>query len=147
MNKDVMISVKGIHFDTANGNENIEVFLPGQYYKKGDSHYLVYEELLDATKPKETCKNMIKFNNNSMTINKKGAVNASMIFDLNKKNLTNYTTPYGSIMIGLDTQSITLTENDSNINLKIKYSLDVNYEFLSDCNISITASNSADALL
>ncbi len=70
-----------------------------------------------------------------------------MIFDLDKKNLTNYATPYGSIMIGLDTHSIKLTETDTDINLKINYSLDVNYEFLTNCNISITASNNADIVM
>lgn len=145
MNKEVMISVKGIHFDASSGDDNIEVFLPGQYYKRGDSHYLVYEEILDSSK--STCKNMIKFNKKSMTLSKKGAINTSMIFDLDKKNLTNYATPYGSIMIGLDTHSIKLTETDTDINLKINYSLDVNYEFLTNCNISITASNNADIVM
>lgn len=139
MNKDVLISIKGLHFDVSEQPEDLEVFQPGQYYMRGGLHYIIYEEPVEGTD--YTTKNMIKFDENSMTLTKKGIVNATMLFDKNNKNLTNYNTPYGSITIGIDTQSINVYKGSDEIRLNIRYRLDVNYEFLSECNIDIIAKN------
>ena len=137
MTKDVMISIRGMHFDLTDNGDNIEIIQPGQYYTRGDTHYLIYEEPVEGTD--QTNKNMIKFNDTSMTLTKKGVINTSLLFDTSKKNLTNYVTPYGNLVIGLDTHTVSVTKTDDEINLKINYSLDVNYEFLADCDISIIA--------
>lgn len=139
MNKDVLISIRGLHFDVSEQPEDLEVFQPGQYYMRGGLHYIIYEEPVEGTD--YTTKNMIKFDENSMTLTKKGIVNATMLFDKNNKNLTNYNTPYGSITIGIDTQSINVYKGSDEIRLNIRYRLDVNYEFLSECNIDIIARN------
>ncbi len=137
MNKDVMISIKGMHFDVTEAGENLEVIQPGQYYKRGDMHYLIYEEPVEGSDAVN--KNMIKFNDSCMSVTKKGMINTTMLFDTKQKNLTNYSTPFGNLIIGLDTHSIKLGRTDDTVSLNVKYSLDVNYEFLADCNINITA--------
>lgn len=142
MNKDVMISIKGMHFDIAEDSDNVEVIQPGQYYQRGGSHYLVYEEPVEGSELVN--RNMIKFNETSMSVTKKGAINTTMLFDTSKKNLTNYATPFGSLVIGLDTHDITVKKTEDALSLNIKYSLDVNYEFLADCNINIEARNRDD---
>lgn len=143
MDKDVLISIKGMHFQNTEDGDNVEVIQQGQYYQRGNMHYLVYEEPVEGSDA--VTKNMIKFNNDSMCLTKKGIVNATMLFDTNEKNMTNYNTPYGSIVIGLDTHQIDFHENDDNLSLNIKYSLDVNYEFLADCDIHIEAHNVTNA--
>ncbi len=137
MNKDVLISIKGLHFDSANNSDDIEVIQAGQYYKKGGMHYLVYEEPLEGSK--EVSKNMIKFNDSSVSVTKKGPFTATMLFEEASKNLTNYTTPFGSVVIGLDTHNIELSDEEEALKLKVDYSLDINYEYMADCNISIEA--------
>ncbi len=137
MTKDVMISIKGMLFDVAEEAEDLEVIQPGQYYKRGDMHYLIYDEPVEGTD--EVTKNMIKFNDNCMTLTRKGMVNTTMLFDTKEKNLTNYATPFGNLIIGLDTHNISLNKTEEELSLKINYSLDINYEFLADCNIDIRA--------
>lgn len=145
MNKDVLISIKGLHFDVSDTPEDLEIFQPGQYYKRGDMHYIVYEEPIEGTE--YTTKNMIKFDNTSMTLTKKGVINTSMIFETSQKNLSNYATPYGNLVIGIDTHSISIENNPEEIRLIISYSLDINYEYLSDCTITIVAKNAENTLL
>ena len=48
MEKEVLIHVKGLHMlDTQDGEEPIEIVVPGEYYFRNGSHYLRYEELLE----------------------------------------------------------------------------------------------------
>lgn len=137
MNKDVLICIKGLHFNVSDKPDDLEVILPGQYYKRGDMHYLIYEEPIEGTE--QVSKNMIKFNESGMTLNKKGLTSTSMFFNPSEKNLTNYNTPFGSLVIGIDTHSLDYDISDAQITLNVKYSLDINYEFLSECSINIIA--------
>lgn len=137
MNKDVLISIKGLHFDANDSSDDIEVIQAGQYYKRGGMHYLVYDEPLEGSN--QVSRNMIKFNDSSVSVTKKGPFNATMLFEEASKNLTNYTTPFGSIVIGLDTHNIELSDSDDSLKLHVDYSLDINYEYMADCNISIEA--------
>ncbi|MBQ0027973.1 MAG: DUF1934 domain-containing protein [Lachnospiraceae bacterium] len=142
MNKDVLISIKGLHFDVSDDPEDLEVFQSGQYYIRGNMHYLIYDEPVEGTD--YTTKNMIKFNSTSMTLTKKGVINTSMLFEVAKKNITNYATPFGTLVIGIDTHSIDINTPEDELRLDISYSLDINYEHLSDCNITIIAKNAGD---
>lgn len=38
-------------------------------------------------------------------------------------------------MIGIDAKSVDIAETDDNIDVKVKYNLEVNYEHLADCSI------------
>lgn len=145
MNKDVLISIKGLHFDNTNSSDNIEVIQAGQYYKRGGMHYLVYDEPVEGTA--EVCKNLIKFNENSLSVTKKGPFAATMLFEEASKNMTTYVTPFGNVMIGLDTHNIELSDDDSALKLNVNYSLDINYEYMADCNISIEARPAEDTQL
>ena len=132
-----------MHFDTANMADDVEVIQRGQYYKRGGNHYLIYDEPLEGSELVNH--NILKFNDMSLSVTKKGPVTASMLFEESSKNLTNYSTPFGSIVVGLDTRNIALSDTDDVLKLDVNYSLDINYEFLADCNISIEARSSDSA--
>lgn len=135
MTKDVLISVKGMQFEGAEDAEAIEVIQRGKYYLRNGYHYLVYEEPVEDSN--ETILNRIKFKENEAQVTKKGAVNTLLSFKQNEKNMTNYSTPFGNLVIGINTGKISLQITDERIDLGIDYSMDVNYEFLAECKISI----------
>ena len=83
----------------------------------------------------ESTRNIIKFKDNSLDLTKKGLVNVHMIFEEKKKNMTNYATPYGNILIGIDAKSIKMTEEEERIEVSVDYALEVNYEHLANCKI------------
>ena len=60
-----------------------------------------------------------------------------MIFEEKKKNVTDYKTPFGSILIGIDTRQICVEENEHQIHVNVDYALEINYEHLADCQISM----------
>ena len=72
-----------------------------------------------------------------MHLNKKGPINVTMDFLENKKTLTDYRTPFGSIVIGLEATNVTFKEEEKRIVVNVDYAMDVNYEHLADCKIKI----------
>ena len=56
---------------------------------------------------------------------------------LSERNITDYKTPFGSILIGIDTRQICVEEREEQIHVNVDYALEVNYEHLADCQISM----------
>lgn len=137
MTKDVLIAIRGMQFEGAEDPEAIEVIQKGQYYQRNGSHYLLYEEPVEGTG--EVIQNRIKFRQDEVQVTKKGAVNTMLTFKENEKNMTNYATPYGNLIMGIDTQKIDLLMNESKMEIHVDYALDVNYEFVADCQITVCA--------
>lgn len=133
MTKDVIISIKGLQFESDLDEDKVETITRGQYYKKNKHHYVIYEEILEGFTG--NTKNVIRFNDQELNLTKKGIVNVHMLFEENKKNITNYITPYGSIQIGIDAKNIQLQEEEEMIGVTVEYALEVNYEHLADCKI------------
>lgn len=134
MTKDVLVTIAGLQFEI-DSEEPIEVITAGQYFCKNEKHYVLYDEILDEMN--EICKNKIKISSDTVEILKTGGSNAHMVFEVGKKNLTYYNTPFGNLLIGIDTTKIECKESEEAIELNIEYGLEVNYEHVSDCGISV----------
>ena len=134
MTKDVLISLRGLQFDQSDSDvEKIETIMTGSYYEKNGSHYVLYEEIMEGFS--EPVKNRIKFGEHALELTRTGAVNVHMIFEEKRKNMTSYNTPYGNILIGIDTRKIHIAQESDRIMVDVDYALDVNYEYLADCQI------------
>ena len=117
MTKDVLVSISGMHEEIVavtpevedDENEAIEVVTPATYYlKNGDE-----------------CVEIVK----------SGLSNSHMIFEKNKKNQTFYKTPYGQMLIGVNTRHLQVDFEEDKIAVQIDYELDVNHEPMADCKI------------
>ena len=136
MDKEVLIHVKGLHMmDAPEGDEPIEIVVPGEYYFRNGSHYLRYEEMLEDHG--DPTVNYIKISPKGMEVRKKGQVNTHMVFEQGKKNMTYYTTPYGTLQMGISATNLELTESEENLQIKADYALDMNEEHVADCYLAI----------
>ena len=100
MKKDVLIHVRGLQMmDPEEEQEPIEIVVPGQYYYRNGSHYLRYEEMMDDTA--EPTVNYIKMSAQGVEVRKQGQVNVHMVFEQGKKNMTFYSTPFGTLQMGI----------------------------------------------
>lgn len=141
MTNDVVISMQGMQFGInkeTDSNENIEIITVGKYYKKSNSSYLIYDEIMDGIE--QPISNMVKYYGGCIEVTKKGAVNVHMVFEEGKQNMTSYHTPYGNLVIGIDTKRVLISETEDRIHIQADYALDINYEFLADCQISMDIS-------
>ncbi|WP_418763260.1 DUF1934 domain-containing protein, partial [Enterocloster sp.] len=134
MTKDVLITIRGVHTLDHEDND-VEMIVRGDYYQKNGKHYILYEEILEGAE--ERVKNVIKISPSSMDIIKKGVTNSRMLFEKNKKNLSCYSTPVGNLVIGIQANHFYVEEQENSIKVNVDYSLDINYEHMSDCRICV----------
>lgn len=142
MTKEVLVTIQGLQFDAESTNDEemdkIESIYPGEYYLRSGSHYILYEELMEGeTTP---IKNVIKLRDKEFTLTKKGIINTQMVFTEGKKNMTSYVTPFGNIMIALDTEKIEVEETEEELKIHIDYGLEANYQYIADCQITVIVS-------
>lgn len=140
MEKDVWVSVEGLQLGGETDGDRIEIITPGSYYRKKDHHFVLYDEISEDSE--EITRNVVRFDRDMLSINKSGFTNVEMVFEKNKRNMTNYVTPYGSLLVGIDTNRLDIRESDDVINIDIDYALDINYEYLADCSIKMEIRNS-----
>lgn len=145
MEKEVLIALKGLQFALDEEGANaLETITPAEYYKRNDSHYVIFEELMEGFT--DTTKNVIKFRDSQLEVTKKGLVNVHMVFEENKKNMTSYMTPYGNILIGIDTGNVSVEEKEKEIRVHVDYILEANYQYLADCKIEMKISPREEGL-
>ena len=148
MKKDVLIRVRGLQMmDTEDEQEPLEIVVPGQYYYRNGSHYLRYEEMMDDTA--QPTVNYIKLSPQGVEVRKQGQVNVHMVFEQGKKNMTFYSTPFGTLQMGIAATGLELQEEEDNIHLKVEdedriqmkvdYALDMNEEHVADCYLTVQA--------
>lgn len=144
MTKQVLLSLKGLQYEVSNDSQEIETITPAEYYHRDGNHYILFDEV-KADFP-DPIKNRIKFRDDYLEVTKKGAINVNMVFEEKKKNITNYSTPFGEIIVGVDTGKVKMTEEEKRILVQVDYRLDVNYMHLADCKISVDIRNRESGL-
>ena len=158
MTKDVLVSISGKHMGIVSqpdevieavgtDDDEIEVVTPASYYCRNGKHYIIYDEVMEGMPG--TIKNKIKISGqDSLEIRKTGMSNSHMVFEKNKKNLTYYRTPYGQMLVGVNTRDMQISVKEDKIDVLVSYELDVNHEPLADCKIrmNITSKECADFL-
>lgn len=136
MTKDVLVTIKGLQNAEQTGDaEEIEVVAKGDYYYKNGSHFILFEEVEEGFS--QPTKNMIKASKESVELKRKGNINVQMIFEANKKNLTYYETPFGSLQMGIAATRVDVQEQEKSLDINIDYALEFNAEHAADCQISV----------
>ncbi len=131
MTKDVLVTVSGIQRDIE--EEPIELITSGTHYLKNGKHYVLYEEQADQAAP--VIKNRVKFNENSFEMTKRGGPYTALSFFKGEKTSSVYSTPAGPVQIDVFTHEISVTETEGEILAVIQYSLNINYNFISECEV------------
>ena len=134
MTRDVLITISGIQMIDEDDSD-VEMMVRGDYYQKNGKHYILFEEMMEGFEGK--VKNVIKVSGRGIDIIKRGIANVHMQFEKNKKNLSCYTSPLGDMVVGIQANKIRINEEPDSLKVDIDYSLDVNYEHLSECSIRV----------
>ncbi len=136
MTRDVLVSVKGLQMMEPDSEpEPVEVITVGEYFYRDGHHYVRYNEIMEGFE--ENTSNLIKVDNERMEVQRKGVTNVHMVFDKDKKNLTYYHTPYGSMEMAISASRIHCTESEQKIDIHVDYALEMNFEHIADCFIEV----------
>lgn len=132
MTKNVIISLTGLQYAAEEEDAPIEVINFGQYYKKGEKHYLLYE---DTGENGTSIKCRIKVSEKEFELQKRDSLNTRLLFIPGEEYYTNYETPYGSLLVGIATRSLELFEEEEFLRAQLKYGLEINSEHTADCTL------------
>lgn len=139
MTQDVIVTISGLHIssdDQINQNENepIEMMASAKYYFKNGKHYIIYDEMMEDFP--EMVKNKVKITGDSqLEIIKTGLVNAHMVFENGKSNVTFYETPFGKMHTEMHTRCLDIKISEDQIDIDVDYRLDVGGEPAADSRI------------
>lgn len=131
MNREVELVLSGLHDTEGTSDKDaVETAQAAQYFKRNDSHYLLYEETMEGLDG--ACKSRIKFRDDLLELTRQGAMEMHMIFEENKRHTVPYNTPYGQLMLGIETHKILVEEQEDQIHVTVEYALDHEGEPLSE---------------
>lgn len=137
MNKHVKVTVCG-HHKSGDDDAKICVVSQGQCLineSKNDKRYFVkYEENTEEGNS-YTC--VLKINNETVEMIKKGVCDTHMIFEKGQRNNTYINTAFGRIFMGVKTLSINKKESENLLEIGIKYELFMEEERISECQVDI----------
>lgn len=114
--------------------EPVELVTVGTYYWKNGKHYVLYDEQTEDNG--QVTKNIVKFYDGHFEMTKKGGNNSFLLFDRDKKTSTVYQTVAGPIQIDAVTRNLSIEETEDELLVNVKYALDINYNFISECEVN-----------
>ena len=135
MTKEVLLTIAGLQLLEGEEGVPVEVVTAGSYYHRNGKHYILYDEVVEGCSGH--IHNTVKIGEESLEVIKRGISNVHMVFEKNKKNVSCYATPFGNLTGGIMAHRIRIEERDTDIDVEVGYSLDVNDEYLADCSIQL----------
>lgn len=134
MKKDAVIRIVSIQ-RTDNGDNSGEMTVTGTLAYENDKTVIEYIESNEEMGPEETT--ITVFNNNTVSIVRKGQFSSEMTVEKNTRHHTFYITPYGEMTMGIYGNQVDWSRVDNGGILKMKYSLDFNNGFVSENTMNI----------
>lgn len=116
--------------------DRIEVLTAGNYMMKKDHFYIGYKEY-DENNPAEYSDNLIKVEQNMVTITRKGPMRSQLMLEKGKRHQCVYQTVAGDLMIGVFTKTLKNGLNEKGGTLEVSYTLDFNTDLVSENSFKI----------
>lgn len=129
-----MLTLTGRQWDEEKNETVTEQSESGTLYERNGSLYILYDE---RTEEGGTVRNTIKLKGTLLELTKKGAVNTCMIFEPGREHMTDYATPFGSLRLGVLTDSVEMRESEDQMEITASYMLTESGRVISHCKISI----------
>ncbi len=107
-----------------------------EYYLRGYSHYIMFEEKQDGFT--ESTKGMLKIKDDSVELTKKGLINSHMYFEKGLLFASEYKTPFGAFPMDIRTGNLRVLFAEKKIVVEIAYSLESGEQAIAECQIKIT---------
>ena len=125
MKQDVMIELCSL-IESNGEEEKIEITTRGKLLRKENAVFLSYKETEQSGY--DGCTVLIRAEGDDrVSVSRSGDAASQLIIERGKRNLCNYSTPHGSLMLGVTCNSIKNKINEAGLGeLSFGYELDVN---------------------
>lgn len=135
MTNQVLLTISGLQLMDGDEEAPVELVTTGNYYYQNGKHYILYDELVEGHTGH--IQNTIKIGTNTLEVIKKGLSRVHMVFEKDKKSLSTYSTPFGDMTVGILPHRIKIEESETDIDVEVGYSLDINERYLAACSIRL----------
>ena len=125
MEKEVVISIKGMQKYEGALPDAMELVTKGRLAREGESYTLSYQESeltgLDGTLT------TIQVDGNQVTLMRVGEFNSQLVFQEGRRHLSMYNTPYGAMAIGVNTRHLLAQLTDQGGDIEVDYTIEVDH--------------------
>ena len=125
MDKDVVISIKGMQKYEGALPDVVELVTAGRLSREGESYTLSYQES-ELTGLGGTLTTIL-VDGEQVTILRVGEFNSQMVFQEGRRHLSMYNTPYGAMAIGVHTRHLMAELNDQGGDIEVDYTIEVDH--------------------
>ena len=135
MEKKKSVFVISSEITTDGEKSNIELTTTGNYSRLNGRWVLLYDEM---SEDKTTViKTIVKADDKSVMITRNGDVSSKLIMTEGERNMCQYRTQFGDILLGVYCNEVINKLNDNGGTISMSYTLDVNASVLSENNVMI----------
>lgn len=125
MEKDVVISIKGMQNYEGEESDTIELVTEGRLTRDEGGYTLSYQE--SELTGLEGTLTTIQVEGEQVTLMRVGEVNSQMVFQEGRRHLSMYNTPYGAMAIGVNTRHLLAELNDQGGDIEIDYAIEIDH--------------------
>ena len=125
MEKDVVISIKGMHNHQGLDPDTVGLVTEGRLEREGDSYTLSYQE--SEITGLEGTLTTIQVEGEQVTLMRMGEFNSQMVFQEGRRHLSMYNTPYGAMSVGVNTRHLLADLSDKGGDIEIDYAIEIDH--------------------
>lgn len=125
MEKDVIISIKGMQKYEDSDPDTIELVTEGRLMRDDSGYTLTYQE--SELTGLEGTLTTIQVEGEQVTLMRVGEVNAQMVFQQGRRHLSMYNTPYGAMAVGVNTRHLLTNLDDQGGDIEIDYAIEIDH--------------------
>ena len=125
MEKDVVISIKGMQKYEGTRADSIELVTEGRLMRDDAGYTLTYQE--SELTGLEGTLTTIQVAPEQVTLIRAGEVNSQMVFQEGRRHLSMYNTPYGAMAIGVNTRHLLAELDDQGGDIEIDYAIEIDH--------------------
>ena len=125
MDKEVVISIKGIQKYEGALPDVVELVTAGRLVREGSSYTLSYQE--SELTGLEGTLTTIQVEGEQVTLMRVGEFNSQLVFQVGRRHLSVYNTPYGAMSVGVHTRHLLAELSDRGGDIEVDYSIEVDH--------------------
>lgn len=125
MEKEVLISIKGMQTYEGTPPDVMELVTKGRLAREGEGYTLSYQE--SELTGLEGTLTTIQVEGEQVTLLRVGEFNSQLVFQEGRRHLSMYNTPYGAMAIGVNTRHLLANLTDQGGDIEVDYTIEVDH--------------------
>lgn len=125
MEKDVIISIKGMQNYENSDPDTIELVTEGRLLRDGSGYTISYQE--SELTGLEGTLTTFQIEPERVTLMRVGEVNSQMVFQEGRRHMSMYNTPYGAMAVGVNTGRLMADISDQGGDIEIDYAIEIDH--------------------